>query len=89
MEELSELFKLVAEEKKKLGKENNLKNSVLTLEKKLHHIKSISYSSIDQLMRNICSKFNVSPEELHNAFKKKHKMIPDDWIKKQKNIFKK
>jgi hypothetical protein len=35
-------------------------------------------------MRGISSEYDVTPEELHNAFKKKHKMIPDEWIKNQK-----
>ena len=112
MNELSELFKLVAEEKKKkkeeidslIGdsfdklfveqlkpskekiKKANIKNSVLKLEEKLPTLSNISYSSIDKLMRNICSDFDISPEELHNAFKKKHKMIPDEWVKKQKDV---
>jgi hypothetical protein len=107
MNELSELFKLVAEEKKKKKEEidsligdsfdklfveqlkpnkskGNIKKSLATLEKELQSLDNISYSSIDKLMGGICSEYDVTPEELHNAFKKKHKMIPDEWIKNQK-----
>jgi len=62
------------------------KNAVITLEKKLISLNDISYSSIDKLMKSICSEFNISPKKLHNDFVKKHKMIPDEWIKEKRNI---
>jgi hypothetical protein len=103
MSELSDLFNLVAEEKKKKREEmesligdsfdklfveqlKSNKNAVITLEKKLISLNDISYSSIDKLMKSICSKFNISTKKLHNDFVKKHKMIPDEWIKEKRNI---
>jgi len=103
MNDLSDLFKLVAEEKKKKKEEmesligdsfdklfveqlKSNKNAVITLEKNLISLNDISYSSIDKLMKSICSEFNISPKKLHNDFVKKHKMIPDEWIKEKRNI---
>ncbi len=101
MNELSDFFNLVVEEKKKKNKEIESligdsfdklfveqikpnKNAVTTLEKKLISLNDVSYSSIDKLMKSICSKFNISTKKLHDDFVKKHKMIPDEWIKKKK-----
>jgi hypothetical protein len=103
MSELSDLFKLVAEEKRKKKKEiesligdsfdklfveqlKSNKNAVTTLEKKLISLNDISYSSIDKLMKSICSEFNISPKKLHDDFVEKHKIIPDEWIKEKRNI---
>jgi len=103
MPDLSDLFKLVAEEKKKKKEEMESligdsfdklfveqlkpnKNAVDTLEEKLISLKDISYSSIDKLMKSICSEFNISTKKLHKDFVKKNKMIPDEWIKEKRGI---
>jgi hypothetical protein len=54
------------------------------LEKGLSNLKSISYDSIDKLMRKIAKDNDISPTELHHKFKDKHKLIPDDWVKQMK-----
>lgn len=59
---------------------------VSVLEEGLLSLKDISYSSIDKLMKTICKKYNITPKKLHNDFVKKHKMIPDEWIKNKKGI---
>jgi len=56
-------------------------SAVTDLEKSLSNLKSISYDSIDKLMRKIAKDNDISPTELHHKFKDKHKLIPDDWIK--------
>jgi hypothetical protein len=65
---------------------NNSKDPVSLLEKELISLKNISYSSIDKLMRTICDNYNISPRKLHDDFVKKHKVIPDEWIKNKKGI---
>jgi hypothetical protein len=106
MSDLSDLFKLVAEEKKrkkdeidsligdsfeklfveqiKSTKKIKTKNAVDILEKKLVSLKDTSYESIDKLMRSICAEFDISTQKLHDDFVKKHKMIPDEWVEKNK-----
>jgi methylphosphotriester-DNA--protein-cysteine methyltransferase len=32
-------------------------------------------------MRRICKYYEITPEKLHNDFKKSEGMIPDEWIK--------
>jgi hypothetical protein len=113
MSDLSDLFRLVAEEKKKKKEEmesligdsfdrlfveqlkpsetskeieKKFEDPVSLLEKELISLKNISYSSIDKLMRTICDNYNISPRKLHDDFVKKHKVIPDEWIKNKKSI---
>jgi hypothetical protein len=62
------------------------KDPVSVLEKELLSLEDISYSSIDKLMRTICEKYDVTPRKLHDDFVKKHKMIPDEWVKSKKGI---
>ena len=59
-------------------------SAVTDLEKGLSNLKSISYDSIDKLMRKIAKDNDISPTELHHKFKDKHKLIPDDWVKQMK-----
>ncbi len=61
--------------------------SVLSnLEKGLVGLSDVSYNSIDKLMRKLAKDHEITPRELHDKFKAKHDMIPDDWIKKQMKI---
>lgn len=57
---------------------------VKVLENELSKLKDTSYSSIDKLMRTICNAYNITPRKLHDDFVKKHKVIPDEWIKSKK-----
>ena len=58
---------------------------MVVLEKELLSLKDISYSSIDKLMKSICAKYKITAQKLHDDFVKKHGVIPDEWIKKNKN----
>ena len=61
--------------------------SVLSnLEKGLMRLSDVSYDSIDKLMRKLAKDHRITPRELHDRFKAKHNMIPDDWAKKQMKI---
>ena len=51
------------------------------LKKQLVLLKKPTYNSIDRLMRRICKYYEITPEKLHNDFKKSEGMIPDEWIK--------
>jgi hypothetical protein len=51
------------------------------LKKQLLLLKKPNYTTIDRLMRTICKLHNITPEKLHNDFKKSEGMIPDDWVK--------
>ena len=57
--------------------------AVIELEKNLPRLKNDSYSSIDDLMRRIMKKYDITAKQLHNAFVKKHHQTPDTWIKKK------
>ena len=39
--------------------------------------------NLNRLMRGISAEYNITPTKLHNQFKEKHNLIPDDWIKLQ------
>ncbi len=56
-------------------------NAVEELESKLKQLDNTSYDSIDHLMRRIMKKHDMTAKQLHNAFVKKNKKTPDDWIK--------
>jgi len=63
------------------GEESKYEKSVETLEKELLNLKNTSYKSIDRLMKGICAEYNITTQKLHNDFKSKHGMIPDEWVK--------
>lgn len=62
---------------------SNRKNAVIELEDKLKDLKNISYKSIDNLMRKIMKRRNITAKELHNDFVSKHNKTPDTWIKEK------
>ena len=55
---------------------------VSELEVRLDDTGARSWKEIDSIMRGICKKHNISPTKLHKDFKKKHGMIPDEWVKR-------
>ena len=57
---------------------------VKELEIGLKKLNNISYQSIDNLMRQIMKKNNMTAKQLHNAFVSKHNKTPDEWIKNLK-----
>jgi len=56
-------------------------DAVKELENGLKKLDDTSYDSIDNLMRRIMEKHNMSAKELHNAFVDRHNKTPDEWIK--------
>jgi len=44
----------------------------------------LDYDKIDKMMQVVCKEYHLTGDKLHNDFVKKHHMIPDNWIKKQK-----
>ena len=56
---------------------------VAELETRLRKLQDTSYESIDKLMKAICIKHAISPKKLHDEFKAKHNVIPDEWIDEQ------
>ncbi len=57
---------------------------VKDLEIGLKKLNNISYQSIDNLMRQIMKKNDMTAKQLHNAFVNKHGKTPDEWIKNLK-----
>ena len=55
-------------------------SAVKELESGLRNLDNTSYDSIDNLMRKIMKKHDMSAKQLHNAFVDKNKKTPDDWI---------
>jgi hypothetical protein len=51
------------------------------LAKRLPSLRKHNYNTIDQLMRNIASKHQITGKALHDLFVKKFKRTPDDWVK--------
>ena len=76
-----DLFSLPEKLKEHCGCENT---AVRELEIGLKKLKNTSYDSIDNLMRRIMKKHNMTAKQLHNAFVDKHNKIPDEWIKNLK-----
>lgn len=58
--------------------------AVKILEKELLNLKNPSYKSIDILMKGICADLDTTTTQLHHSFKDKHGVIPDEWVKQQK-----
>lgn len=58
-----------------------MKRAVAELEIKLTKLNNISYRSIDKLMRTIMKKYELTARQLHDAFVRKHRKTPDEWIK--------
>ena len=68
--------------KEKPGAVNALEKRLLAAKK---DGKKFNYDVIDQMMQKICREFNLTGDELHNDFVKKHNLVPDNWIKKDLN----
>lgn len=83
-------MKTEAEEKMKPvhvdGEEKS--GAVATLEKRLLAAKKrgdkLSYGVIDRMMQRVCKEHQLTGDKLHDDFVKKHKVVPDKWIVKQK-----
>jgi hypothetical protein len=60
-----------------------INSAVKELENGLLKLSNISYDSIDNLMRKIMKRYDLTAKQLHNSFKNKYKKTPDDWIKEK------
>jgi DNA modification methylase len=58
---------------------------VKELEVGLLKLNNPTYNNIDNLMRSVMKKYNVTAKELHYSFRDKHNdQTPDEWIKSQR-----
>ena len=79
------LKKMEADAKKEHKKFKDVKESAISeLENGLKKLPNPTYDSIDNLMRNIMKKHDISAKNLHNSFVKVHDKTPDTWIKTMK-----
>ncbi len=63
-----------------------MESAVSELQKKLLSLDKISYEIIDNIMRKIMKKHNLTAKELHNGFVSKNHSTPDNWINKMNRI---
>lgn len=54
------------------------------LARKLPGLKKHNYDTIDRLMKQIAKKHDITPKKLHSLWMKKHRITPDNWIKRRK-----
>jgi len=79
------LKKMESDAKKEHKKFRDIKeNAISELENGLKKLSNPTYDSIDNLMRGIMKKHNISAKNLHNSFVKVHDKTPDTWIKTMK-----
>jgi hypothetical protein len=67
----------------KKGKTTKMEDAIHDLEKDLKESGASDWVSIDKMMRAVSHQYGYTPKELHKAFKSKHGMIPDDWLREQ------
>jgi methylphosphotriester-DNA--protein-cysteine methyltransferase len=73
------MFALKQSSKKILTKAvADLENTLLATNSRKH-----TYDEIDKIMTTIASDNKITQKQLHNAFKKKHGVSPDEWIEYQ------
>ena len=70
---------------KALKKKTMAESAVSDLADKLPALKKYDYSTIDNLMKRISVRYNISGDELHDMFVSKYGHTPDTWVKKIKN----
>jgi hypothetical protein len=57
--------------------------AVTSLENNLPKLQNPDYKSIDELMTEISKRHKTAPKKLHDDFVEKHRMTPDNWIKRK------
>jgi hypothetical protein len=60
-------------------------SAVSDLADKLPALKKYDYSTIDNLMQRISTRYDITGDELHDMFVKKYGHTPDTWVKKLKD----
>ena len=66
-----------------MRKESFNEDYVKELEDGLVKMDYPAYDEVDKLMKKIAKDNNIDTTTLHMAFKTKHLMVPDDWLKKK------
>ena len=61
-------------------------NVVEILEQELLKLEDSAWQSIDIVMREVANEYGLTPKELHKEFKFDHGMIPDEWLKENRDI---
>jgi hypothetical protein len=57
---------------------------VKELEERLLELDDTAWKSIDVVMRELAKEENITPKDLHKAFKSEHGLIPDEWLKENR-----
>ena len=70
---------------KALKKKTMAESAVSDLAEKLPALKKYDYSTIDNLMKRISVRYDISGDKLHDMFVSKYGHTPDTWVKKIKN----
>lgn len=70
---------------KSLKKKSIAESAVDDLADKLPALKKYDYSTIDNLMKRISVRYDITGEKLHDMFVKKYGHTPDTWVKKLKD----
>ena len=70
---------------KALKKKTMAESAVSDLAEKLPELKKYDYSTIDNLMKRISVRYDISGDKLHDMFVSKYGHTPDTWVKKIKN----
>jgi hypothetical protein len=57
----------------------NTNSAVDILASRLPNLEKVDYQTIDMLMKDICNRTNMTPDQLHRAFVHKFKLTPDSY----------
>lgn len=69
----------------KAAEGNNIAGAVDMLASRAPEVEQVTYDSIDQVMTEISTMFNIPPQLLHNAFIKRFNLTPDRYAVKVKH----
>ncbi len=65
----------------------NMKASYIAdLEGRLLQLEDSAWQSIDIVMRAVAAEVGTTPKQLHKEFKAHHGMIPDDWLRENREV---
>lgn len=69
----------------KAAEGKNIAGAVDLLASRAPEVEQVTYDSIDQVMKEICTQFNIPPQLLHDAFIKRFNLTPDRYAVKVKH----
>lgn len=61
-------------------------NPIKELQERLLELNDSAWQSIDIVMREMAHELEVTPKQLHNAFKAETGQIPDDWLRENRDV---